>query len=825
MFKQRIYCKATPEAATQDTFYTEGTTSKGYECYLYYDNVIRDVDQVTVKNIYVEIVPKNSSEAASNNKILCEVSRGEQSYGVQTLKSYKDTTNKTMYTAWGDMIFPQMPDVYYYGGSGTFPIFVSLAAMTIDTNDIYDSSHYAGNSIYHNAEARNIFEFPSYYTPKAVITPTIEVGSETSIKCTRGTWDVTCYVYYQIRSKTNATTWGSWSEPVLIDTSIKYIYGLTPGTDYEVRIYAKVNPSDTFTSQIYGCNEYLNNIYYTTWNYPSITGANITTIPAGSIQTLTLDNSHNRRCELFIDFNTILTYQTIKNYYYLSATDDIVTITDISRWTENIPTPTSSTPYLYFAQRALSDDGAVLWTSAATLIRQYEDGKTINSVTNQYGVSSSLTTEPSSWSVSIVQPSGSNKYLWCKATVDYASGTDLDIKNSIDLTLSLGETNTTTFNWQFTNELARTYLGSGNSTRTTLVIPENKYYCLCSENEARWNTSVTLSYNMGYIPSWDANFDIDTAVTYTITDTPTKSLIILNGVYSNNTYLVENKSQFTLSLVLTNAVIPNANSQSDVYYAYKINTGNWINFSSGSTQSVSIDLLNDSTYLDKESIQISLKGIDYKGLETKAVTKNINLLSYFLPSGGLSVWRDGGYSTAAKVIVTPSLCANMSSLGLNNFQSATWYYKEVESSGSFTLGGSLLSTDMNKETSLSGVTFDINTAYIIKITLIDKFGGTGNIENSLLLGQPYLMVDEITSGVGINCIPEQKGLSVDGKMSVTEESLLKKDVTLQDKTIYYYKGTSSNSGNKWRREIVYDSAWGGYGLGFFFLGENEGGNQ
>lgn len=99
MFKQRIYCKATPEAATQDTFYTEGTTSKGYECYLYYDNVIRDVDQVTVKNIYVEIVPKNSSEAASNNKILCEVSRGEQSYGVQTLKSYKDTTNKTMYTA------------------------------------------------------------------------------------------------------------------------------------------------------------------------------------------------------------------------------------------------------------------------------------------------------------------------------------------------------------------------------------------------------------------------------------------------------------------------------------------------------------------------------------------------------------------------------------------------------------------------------------------------------------------------------------------------------------------------------------------------------
>lgn len=104
------------------------------------------------------------------------------------------------------MIFPQMPDVYYYGGSGTFPIFVSLAAMTIDTNDIYDSSHYAGNSIYHNAEARNIFEFPSYYTPKAVIASTIEVGSETSIKCTRGTWDVSCYVYYQIRSKTNATT-------------------------------------------------------------------------------------------------------------------------------------------------------------------------------------------------------------------------------------------------------------------------------------------------------------------------------------------------------------------------------------------------------------------------------------------------------------------------------------------------------------------------------------------------------------------------------------------------------------------------------------------
>ena len=99
MFKQRIYCKSSPSAATQDTFYTQGTTSKGYECYLYYDNVIRDVDQVTVKNIYVEIVPKNPSETASNNKILCEVTHGEESYGVQTVKAYGDTTNKTIYTA------------------------------------------------------------------------------------------------------------------------------------------------------------------------------------------------------------------------------------------------------------------------------------------------------------------------------------------------------------------------------------------------------------------------------------------------------------------------------------------------------------------------------------------------------------------------------------------------------------------------------------------------------------------------------------------------------------------------------------------------------
>lgn len=99
MFKQRIYCKTSPEAATQDTFYTQGTTSKGYEYYLYYDNVIRDVDQVTVKNIYVEIVPKNPNEAASVNKILCEVSHGEESFGIQTLKAYGNTENKTMFTS------------------------------------------------------------------------------------------------------------------------------------------------------------------------------------------------------------------------------------------------------------------------------------------------------------------------------------------------------------------------------------------------------------------------------------------------------------------------------------------------------------------------------------------------------------------------------------------------------------------------------------------------------------------------------------------------------------------------------------------------------
>lgn len=116
--------------------------------------------------------------------------------------------------------------------------------------------------------------------------------------------------------------------------------------------------------------------------------------------------------------------QSITNYYLASSSASGVT-TSTSGWKTTVPTTTSTKRYLWNYERIAYTNGTTVNTTPAIIGMYAEDGtdgRGIQSVREQYGVSSQQGVQPSSWQDTMPTLSATNKYLWNRETTTYTDG-------------------------------------------------------------------------------------------------------------------------------------------------------------------------------------------------------------------------------------------------------------------------------------------------------------------------------------------------------------------------------------------------------------------
>lgn len=124
---------------------------------------------------------------------------------------------------------------------------------------------------------------------------------------------------------------------------------------------------------------------------------------------------------------------SITNYYLASNQSTGVTTTT-SGWSTSVQTVSASKKYLWNYEKITYTDGKSVNTTPA-ILGMYSsdgaDGKGISSVTEEYGVSSSQSTQPSSWQSTPPAMSATNKYLWNRETTTYTDSTKKTITHVI----------------------------------------------------------------------------------------------------------------------------------------------------------------------------------------------------------------------------------------------------------------------------------------------------------------------------------------------------------------------------------------------------------
>ena len=124
---------------------------------------------------------------------------------------------------------------------------------------------------------------------------------------------------------------------------------------------------------------------------------------------------------------------SITNYYLASNQSTGVTTTT-SGWSTSVQTVSASKKYLWNYEKITYTDGQSVNTTPA-ILGMYSsdgaDGKGISSVTEEYGVSSSQSTQPSSWQSTPPAMSATNKYLWNRETTTYTDSTKKTITHVI----------------------------------------------------------------------------------------------------------------------------------------------------------------------------------------------------------------------------------------------------------------------------------------------------------------------------------------------------------------------------------------------------------
>lgn len=127
---------------------------------------------------------------------------------------------------------------------------------------------------------------------------------------------------------------------------------------------------------------------------------------------------------------------SVTNYYLAINQSDGVT-NSTSGWTETVQQVSAQKRYLWNYEKITYTDGQSVNTKPV-IIGMYSfdgepgsDGKGINSVTEEYGVSTSQSNQPTIWESTIPVMSALNKYLWNRETTIYTDGSKKTITHVI----------------------------------------------------------------------------------------------------------------------------------------------------------------------------------------------------------------------------------------------------------------------------------------------------------------------------------------------------------------------------------------------------------
>lgn len=397
-----------------------------------------------------------------------------------------------------------------------------------------------------------------------------------------------------------------------------------------------------------------------------------------------------------------------------------------------------------------------------------------------YATNSAGTTETGDTAVSTT--------TWNKPTISNVAVKNLIAGNSQTVTLSnshnrnctikvlkdstvlyTGSTTGTTLTFTIPADKCRLALGSGSSENKTPV--NLTYTCSYSSWSTPYNTSpsCTLGINTTYKPTWNSNFNINAAITYRDTNSTSRNIT------GDPQILVQGKSKWAYSLALKGiqAAIRNSNSESDIK-KYRISFDNFSSYSEitgavvektdlkggTTTQIVSED---DGADVTSSSLSISIQAIDCKGIASDIKTKTISVTPYSLPTGTITAKRQNNYGTTVELTINPTWAVSSRNAG-----TATWSYRLSGASSWTTPGGTLNPINRFNTPVALGVSFDNTLSYEFKVVLTDAFGGssTAEIKTSVGPGMPIFFIDETVNGVGVNDIPTEQGLFVDGKTNI-----------------------------------------------------------
>ena len=124
---------------------------------------------------------------------------------------------------------------------------------------------------------------------------------------------------------------------------------------------------------------------------------------------------------------------SVVNYYGLSTSNTVQPDGwGGDAWGSNVKTPNATYPYLWNFERTNYSDGTRYDTTPHVIGNYSADGadgangtngRGISSITEYYGVSSSSSTEPSTWSTSMVTTTTINRYLWNYEFIEYTDNT------------------------------------------------------------------------------------------------------------------------------------------------------------------------------------------------------------------------------------------------------------------------------------------------------------------------------------------------------------------------------------------------------------------
>ena len=143
----------------------------------------------------------------------------------------------------------------------------------------------------------------------------------------------------------------------------------------------------------------------------------------------------------------------VKNYYLATGAASGVT-TGTGGWTEQVQNVTASKRYLWNYEEIIYTDGSSVKTTPSIVGNFAADGQDgtngvgIAGVTEEYGLSTSQDTQPTSWTLLPPKMSATDKYLWNRETTKYTDNTTRTVTHLIAVYGDKGDSITHLGNWK-----------------------------------------------------------------------------------------------------------------------------------------------------------------------------------------------------------------------------------------------------------------------------------------------------------------------------------------------------------------------------------------